>query len=168
MFIDDVDRTDFCRRLTVSIRRYGWTCVAFVLMPTHFHLALEVDDDVLQPGMHDLFGPYAQAFNRRHRRYGHLRAEPFKLNPVFSDLHLRVLAKYIANNPVEAEYCERPQDWVWSSYPGTAGYARPFPFVDDSMLLGSLHEDRARAQSIWREIVEEIDVKGVVPFTYVV
>jgi hypothetical protein len=26
---------------------------------------------------------------------------------------------------------ERPDDWVWSSYAGTAGYTEPFTFVDD-------------------------------------
>jgi REP element-mobilizing transposase RayT len=168
MFVDDFDRTDFCRRLTRSIKRYGWTCIAFVLMTTHFHFVLAVEDDVLSRGMHDLFGAYAQAFNRRHGRYGHLRAEPFKLRPLFSDVGLRVVAKYVANNPVEAGMCERPQDWPWSSYAGTAGYARQFPFVDDGLLLGSIHDDTARARLMWRELVERIDVKGVVPFTYVV
>lgn len=167
MFHDDFDRTAFCRRLTVSIRRYGWTCIAFVLMTTHFHFVLEVEDDVLSPGMHDLFGPYAQAFNRRHGRYGHLRAEPFKLRRVFNDAGLRAAAKYVARNPVEAGMVERPQDWPWSSYAGTAGYATPFPFVDDRLLLGSIHDDPAKARLIWREIVEQIDVKGTVPLTFV-
>jgi hypothetical protein len=166
MFLDDVDRTDFCRRLTVAIRRFDWTCLSFVLMTTHFHFVLEVDDDVLSPGMHDLFGPYAQAFNRRHARYGHLRAEPFKLRPVYGDVGLRVAVKYVANNPVEANMVELPQEWRWSSYAGTAGYTPQFPFVDDRLLLGSLHDDSARARLLWREIVEPIDVKGTVPFTF--
>lgn len=167
MFHDDVDRTAFCRRFTRSIIRYRWTCVAFVLMTTHFHFILEVDDDVLSPGMRDFFGPYAQEFNRRHGRYGHLRAEAFKLRPIRDDVDLRGCAKYIANNPVEAEMVERPQDWEWSSYPGTAGYTRPFPFVNDALLLGSIHDDVFRAQLLWGEIVEETDVKGSIPFTYV-
>jgi putative transposase len=165
MFVDDTDRTDFCRRLAGTIRRHRWTCTAFVLMTTHFHFVLEVDDDVLSPGMRDFFGPYAQAFNRRHGRYGHLRAEPFKLRPLATDAGLRILAKYVANNPVEAGMCEWPQDWRWSSYAGTAGYKPQFPFVDDRLLLGSIHDDAARARLLWREIVEPNDVTGVVPFT---
>ena len=167
MFADDIDRTDFCRRLTMTIRRHKWTCVSFVLMRTHFHFILEVDDDALSPGMKDFFGPYAQAFNRRHGRYGHLRAEPFKLRPIVSDVGLRVLGSYIANNPVEAKMCALPQDWPWSSYAGTAGYAPPFPFVDDRLLLGAIHDDAARARLLWREYVEPLDVKGTIPFTFV-
>ena len=167
MFHDDLDRTAFCRRLTVAIRRYDWTCAAFVLMTTHFHLLLRVDDNVLSRGMHDLFGPYAQEFNRRHKRSGHLRAEPFKLRRLHSSGAIRVAARYIARNPPEAGLCELPQDWPWSSYAATAGYTQQFPFVADRLLVESLHDDVTRAQRLWREIVEAPYVKGVVPFTYV-
>lgn len=154
MFRDDFDRTAFCRRLTISIRRYGWACIAFVLMPTHFHLALEVDDDVLQPGMHDLFGPYAQQFNRRWSRAGHLRAEPYKLRWVEDDRDLRGVVRYIARNPVRDGLCQAPQEWTWSSYGGSAGYARPFPFVDDTLVLGSIHDDVTMARTLLRDVVE--------------
>jgi hypothetical protein len=167
MFTDALDRTGFCRRLARTIRRQRWTCIAFVLMTTHFHLVLEVEDDLLSPGMHDLWGPYAQEFNRRHRRYGHLRAEPFKLRPIYDDRGLRTVARYVAMNPVEAGLCELPQGWVWSSYAGSAGYRDPFPFVDDSLLLGSIHDDRQKAHVLLREFVEPPDVKGVVPLTSV-
>jgi REP element-mobilizing transposase RayT len=168
MFHDDFDRTAFCNRLTKAIKRYDWTCIAFVLMTTHFHLVLAVEDDVLSPGMHDFFGPYAQGFNRRHGRYGHLRAEPFKLRPVFYNSGLRGIAKYVANNPVEAHMCELPQDWRWSSYPGSAGYGRQFPFVDDRLLLGAMHDDVAEARMLLRDMIEPPTiVKGAVPFTFV-
>jgi putative transposase len=169
MFHDDFDRTVFCQWLTRSIRNYGWTCIAFVLMTTHFHLVLSVEDDTLSGGMHDFFGPYAQAFNRRHGRYGHLRGEPFKLRPVFYNSGLRGIVKYVANNPVESGMCELPQDWYWSSYPGSAGYSSQFPFVDDALLIGGIHDDVAHARMLLRDIIEPAPfVKGAVPFTYVV
>jgi REP-associated tyrosine transposase len=164
MFRDDIDRTRFCMRLAKAIQRYEWTCIAFVLMRTHFHLVLELgDDDVLQPGMRDFFGPYAQEFNRRHRRYGHLRAEAYKLRYVRDDLDLRGVVRYVANNPVEAGLCELPQDWYWSSYPGSALYAPSFPFVDDRLLLGSLHEDVTKARIMLRDVVEPIEATGIIP-----
>src|SRR3954451_12066626 len=163
MFRDDIDRTRFCMRLTKAIQRYQWTCIAFVLMSTHFHLVLELDDDVLQPGMRDFFGPYAQAFNRRHGRYGHLRAEAYKLRRIRDDRDLRGVAAYIANNPVEAKLCELPQDWYWSSYPGSAGYDRAFPFVDDRLLLETLHENVTKARIMLRDVVEARRVVGIIP-----
>ena len=70
MYRDDFDRTDFCKRLSRTIRKYGWKCHAFVLMTTHYHLLVEVDQDALQPGMHMLNSQYAQVFNRRWAREG--------------------------------------------------------------------------------------------------
>jgi len=154
MFEDDFDKTVFCRYLSRSIRKHGWICPAFVLMPTHFHFIADVLDDVLPRAIHSLWAPYAQEFNRRWGRSGHLKAEPYKLRRIQDNDDLQRTTRYIARNPVKKGYCATPQDWYWSSYAGTAGYAEPFPFVDDSLILGSLHEDRAKAQRLLRVIVE--------------
>src|SRR5947209_3427790 len=131
MFRDDSDRWSFCRRLNASLQKHRWVCHAFVLMPTHFHLLVSVLDDVLQPGMRDAFGPYAQEFNRRWARSGHLKAAPYGLRRVHDDFDLHNVVRYIARNPVRDGLCERPHDWSWSSYRGTAGYTRRLYFVDD-------------------------------------
>ena len=52
--------------------------------------------------------------------------------------------------------CERPQDYIWSSYRGTAGYDNGFPFVDDAELLGYYGPDRAAAQERLRRFVERV------------
>src|SRR4051794_23550318 len=77
MFRDDFDRMWFCDRLHASIVKYGWTCRAFVVMPPHSPLTLEVADDVPHPGMGALSAPSARANNRRWGRSGHLRAGPY-------------------------------------------------------------------------------------------
>jgi REP element-mobilizing transposase RayT len=154
MFHDDIDRTMFCRRIVRSIGKCGWTCAAYVLMNTHFHLLVDVGDDVLPGAMQCLFGPYAQEFNRRHGRSGHLKAAPYKLRRIDDETDLLGVVAYVANNPVKEGYCPRPQDWPWSSYPGTAAYAAPFPFVDDTLPLAAVHDDRAQAQRLLRLIVE--------------
>jgi putative transposase len=156
MYHDDTDRTLFCRRLAATIEKYKWTLVGFVLMPTHFHLIVEVGDNVLQPGMRDTFGPYAQEFNRRHGRSGHLKAGPYKLRRIGDEVALDVVVRYVARNPVRAQLCLQPQDWMWSSYPGTAGAAPKFPFVDDELALASFAEDRVEAVRRLRAFVEVV------------
>lgn len=155
MFVTDLDRTVFCNRTEISMRKYGWTCGAFVLMKTHFHLVVEVDDDVLSAAMHSLFAPYAQDFNRRTGRSGHLRGGPFKLRRLEHNRDVRVVARYVARNPVEARVCERPQDWIWSSYPDSVGYARRFAFIDARVILGAFHDDESKARDLLRDFVEE-------------
>lgn len=106
--------------------------MAFVLMTSHYHLLLEVGENRLQPGMKWLNGTYAQCFNKRHGRWGHLCGSRYSLVPIESRRQRMRAFQYVALNPVRAGLVERPQDWLWSSYAGTAGYAEPFTFVDDS------------------------------------
>lgn len=160
MFRDDDDRTLFCNRLASSITKYKLLCHAFVLMGTHFHLVLSVDDDVMSHAIRDTFGPYAQAFNKKWGRSGHLRAEPFKLRRIEDDADLLGAVKYVVRNPVRAHMCEQPEDWPWSSYLGSAGFTRPFRFVDDALPLGILAADRAEAQRLLRIFVTAPEPDG--------
>jgi putative transposase len=154
MYRDDFDRTDFCKRLGKTIAKHGWTLHAFVLMTTHYHLLLEVDQDALQPGMHMLNAQYAQVFNRRWARKGHLKGGPYGARRIEGETQFLRCVRYIALNPVEAGLCEHPADWPWGSYRGAAGYDAGFDFVTNDLLWDSLHEDRTRAQQLLRVLVE--------------
>lgn len=156
MFKDDFDRRSFCDLLAASIAKHTWACGAFVLMPTHFHLIVRVEDGVLPRGMHALFGPYAQSFNRRWGRSGHLRAAPYKLRRLYDDRAMRIAARYIARNPVRAKLCDRVGDWEWSSFPDTVGYRREFRFVEPTTVLDAFHEDASIARELFRDFVEEL------------
>jgi REP element-mobilizing transposase RayT len=154
LFADDIDRTDFCNRLADCVRQIPWLCRAFCLMTTHHHLVLEVEENRLQPGMHHLNGTYAQRFNRRHGRWGHLNGARYSSTPIQTKRHLLRCFRYVALNPVRAGLCERPQDWPWSSYRGTAGYDKGFPFVDDAPIR-ELFGPGPEGQELLRAFVED-------------
>ena len=154
MFRDDFDRTDFCNRLERTIVRFEWICHGFCLMSTHYHLLLEVGEDALQPGMHVLNGCYAQQFNRRWARSGHLKGSPYGATLVETEEHLLSCVRYIARNPVEADLCSNAAEWYWSSYRGCAGYDNGFRFVTNDLVVSLFHEDRTRGQRLLRVFVE--------------
>jgi putative transposase len=155
MFIDDLDRTLFCNLLAGVVRKRQWLCHAFVLMTTHFHLLLEVENDVLQPGMQSLNGPYAQRFNARHGRSGHLRGDRYSAHVVESDEHMLNAFRYIVLNPVEAGLCSRPSDWIWGSYRGCVGLDKEFPFVDSSRIRAYFAAERDLASALLREFCRD-------------
>ena len=72
VFKDDRDRALFLDTLQRVSERYHWLCHAYCLMDNHYHLVLETPDGNLAQGMRQLNGIYTQAYNRRHRRVGHL------------------------------------------------------------------------------------------------
>jgi hypothetical protein len=64
---------------------------------------------------------YTQAFNRRHRRVGHLLQGRFKGILVEKESHLLEVCRYVVLNPVAAAMVKQPVQWAWNSYRATSG-----------------------------------------------
>ncbi|HEY8029895.1 MAG TPA: transposase [Gaiellaceae bacterium] len=131
----DEDRLEFLRGLARVTGKVGWTCLAYCLMTSHYHLIVDVTEGMLPKAMHSLNLPYARNFNRQYGLRGHLQFEPYGARRIVGDADLAYRFKYVANNPVEAGLCEKPGDWLWSSYAGTVGMALPATFVDPGRIL---------------------------------
>jgi len=114
VFLDDADRRLFLRLLAAVERRVRWVCHTFCLMGTHYHLVLEADVPRLGKGMHWLNGAYAQRFNRRYDRRGHLFENRYSAFVIRDEEHLRAACRYVLANPVRAGLCETPDAWPWS------------------------------------------------------
>jgi REP element-mobilizing transposase RayT len=83
-------------------------------MTNHFHLLVETSLDDLSTGMHRLQGPYAQRFNMKYGRVGHLFQERFHTWVIRDERHFARTLEYISNNPVVAGLCETAADWQWT------------------------------------------------------
>src|SRR5262249_27088742 len=64
---------------------------------------------------------YAQWWNRRHGRVGHVFQGRFKGQVVDQDAYMLSLSRYVVRNPVRGGLAARPEDWPWGSYRATAG-----------------------------------------------
>src|SRR4029450_5592058 len=111
---DDDDRRLFLALLAQATRLTNCDCPAFCLMPTHHHRIVETYQDLLSVGLRLLNGRYAQAFNERHERSGHLFGDRYAAFVTRDDDHLRVATAYVLQNPVRASLCRRADDWLWS------------------------------------------------------
>ena len=125
IYLDDADRRTYLRMLGAAVKRHNWCCLAYCLMENHLHLLVETPDANLGIGMQRLHGVYAQTFNERHGRSGHLFQGRYGSVRVTSDAQLWMLVRYLAVNPVTANLCERPADWPWSSHGALAGSMLP-------------------------------------------
>ncbi|MDQ2909537.1 MAG: transposase [Actinomycetota bacterium] len=111
--LDDDDRRLFLVLLARVVGREGWRCHAFCLMPNHYHLIAETPLERLSSGLHRLNGVYAQEFNERRGRVGHLFGARFAAYVIESEEHLRNACEYVRQNPVHAGLCETAEDWRW-------------------------------------------------------
>jgi putative transposase len=153
IFRDDDDRLLFLKLLAEEVTRCNWILQDYSLMGNHYHLAIGTPECTLSKGMHRLLTRYAQRFNRRHGRRGHLFQERFKNVLVEEESHATVLTRYIALNAVRAGLCTRPEDWRWSSYAARAGYAAPFTGLSLEPLMSQFGSTREESQRAYREFV---------------
>lgn len=114
LFRDDEDRATFIRLAEDARRRNAWTLHAYCLMGSHYHLVVECTREGLSRGLGRLNGLYAQHFNLRHGRFGHVFAGRFSARLIEDETYLFDACAYVLLNPVRAGLCERARDWRWS------------------------------------------------------
>lgn len=153
IYHDDDDRERFLRYFAATIKRHEWVCHAYCLMGNHYHLLLETAAPNLSKGMKWLNGAYAQSYNRKYHRAGHLFQGRFKAILVQKEAYLLELARYIVLNPVRARMVRNADGWPWSSFRATAGYAPRAPFLCTDWLLANFGRTRKTACTRYREFV---------------
>lgn len=113
IFVDDDDRRLYRVRLEWAAIEFEWDVLLWCLMTNHVHLLIATKKCNLSAGMQQLHGRYAQLFNERHGRVGHLFGGRFWSAPVESDEHFETLCGYVANNPVAAGLVPEWRLWPW-------------------------------------------------------
>jgi hypothetical protein len=154
LFRDDVDKAAGIRFLREEVALSKWTCLAYVLMTTHYHLLLRLNVATLSHGMQRLNRRYALHHNQRHNLRGHAFEQRFQCTVVTDGLDGELeVARYLALNPTRAGMAESPQDYAWSSYGATVGLYPADPIVDVGAALAPVSGSRRR----YRAYVEEAD-----------
>jgi REP element-mobilizing transposase RayT len=163
IYRDDRDRTVFLDKLRGSLANYQVECHAYVLMSNHFHLLVSTPKGNLSEFMRHFNISYTAAFNRRHRRVGHLYQGRYKAILVDQDSYLLELSRYVHLNPVRIKsyqgsgvkerirYLAR---YRWSSLPGYIKAANKQPWVHYEMVLGQIGGSRKKYAEFVSEGIE--------------
>lgn len=161
---DDRDRQQFVATVATMVEQYQVVCHAWVLMNNHYHLLLETPQANLSHALRHLNGVYTQAFNRRHRRMGHLFQGRYKAIVVDKEGYLLELCRYVVLNPVRAKVVTEPQAWRWSSYRATAGVEEAPPWLMVDWVLGQFARTRGRAHREYMQFVAQGHSQGKPPW----
>ena len=154
VFRDTRDRERFLALLGQVVGRYRWQVLCYCLMGNHYHLLVATPDANLARGMRQLNGVYAQWFNHRHRRVGHLFQGRYKAVLVQRDRHLQSAVRYIVRNPLRARISTRVDEWPWTSHAATMGAAQA-GVVAVAELLSYLGQDTVTARARYLELVDD-------------
>ncbi len=154
IFKDTSDRHLFLDILSKVNKRYNWHCHSYCLMDNHYHTVIETIDGNLSEGMRQLNGIYTQAFNRRHKRVGHVFQGRYKSILIQKESHLLEVCRYVELNPVRAGVVQNPEEWQWSSYRATAGIMKGHSCLTREWILGQFGNRRRQAERQYRKFIE--------------
>jgi len=114
-FTTDEDRETYLRLLRENLQECGVNLLAWCLMTNHVHhVAVPAREDSLSVLFRRVHGRYAQYYNVRTGRTGHLWQNRF-FGCVLGSDHLWAALAYVERNPVRAGLVNRAADYRWSS-----------------------------------------------------
>ncbi|PKM98323.1 MAG: transposase [Elusimicrobia bacterium HGW-Elusimicrobia-3] len=106
IFLGEDDYVDFRERIGVWLNKSGAKCLAWCLMPNHFHFLVLRGERPLSELMHHAMTGYAINFNLRHRRAGHLFQNRYKAIICDLEEYFMEVVPYIHLNPLRANLVE--------------------------------------------------------------
>jgi len=88
---------------------------AWIVMPNHVHLVVDVLDAPLSKLLNLWKGRSARAANLQLGRAGHFWEREYFDTLICDEAHLNRAIRYTENNPVKAGLVREPKEWRWSS-----------------------------------------------------
>jgi putative transposase len=155
IFRTDHDYSFFLATLAGAIGSTGWECLAYCLMPNHYHLLLETPEPNLSEGMYQLNSTYARRYNWEHDHTGHVFQSRFHTRLVTGEAHLFEALRYVVLNPVRGAIASRPDDWRWSSYRATVGATRSPGWLQSARVLALFAAEAGVAQGEYKTFVHD-------------
>ena len=116
IFEDNDDRRYYLNSLRKAKESIGFRIHAFCLMTNHVHLLIETCENPLEAIFRSLGTKYAEYYNHKYRRVGHLFQGRFRSEAVDSQLYYMTVLRYILQNPMKAGLESQPGTYRWSSY----------------------------------------------------
>ena len=158
---DDADRKEFLKRMGELAKESGTSIYVFALMTNHAHILLKSGTTGLSTYMRRLLSGYAQYFNRRHKRVGHLFQNRYKSIICEEEAYFDKLVAYIHLNPIRAGYVETLQQlasYPWCSHAVLMRKIR-YDWIDRDYVLQFFGSREGEARNAYLAFLEEeIDI----------
>jgi putative transposase len=155
IFKDVQDYEDFISRLALIMSETATPCYAWALLGNHAHLLLRSGRVPLSSFMRRLLTGYAQQFNRRHHRSGHLFQNRYKSFLCEEHPYLLELVRYIHLNPIRGGAVkDMPalEEFPWCGHAAIMG-RKSRQWQDSHFVLSLFHEKRAMARRAYSAFV---------------
>ena len=153
-FSTEEDRQTYLRLLRANLDDADVRLLGWCLMTNHVHLvAIPGREDSLAKFFRRVHGRYAQYYNARSGRTGHLWQNRFFACGL-SPSHLRGALVYVDQNPIRARVVVTADEYRWSSA------AAHLTKVDEFHLIDMQWWGSSGLQTEWQEVLDSSDGDG--------
>ncbi len=115
IFIEDRDYLKFLHFLKQVSKEFAIDIFCFALLPNHVHMLLKIKEANLSEAMKRLFQKYAQWFNEKYGRKGHVFCGAYRAALCQDDKYLITASLYIHLNPFKAGLTKDIFGYRWTS-----------------------------------------------------
>lgn len=152
LFRDSADKDKFLSLLKKYQDVFLFKIYAYCLMDTHAHLLIYSNGADVSKIMHGVNQSYAQYYNWKYNRHGHVFQDRFKSKLVQDDNHLLSVSGYIHNNP--GKIGRSIENYPYSTMGMYMGIRKdPFELLDASFIFGMIGGNIASARKQYREFI---------------
>lgn len=116
IFLENRDYEWFLKTVKEAKDEIKFEVYCYALMGNHYHMTIATKESHISDIMYFINSRYANRFNKKYGRSGHLFQGRFKGLLVDTDSYLLELSRYVHLNPVKAGLTATPGGYPWSSY----------------------------------------------------
>lgn len=157
LFKNDDDKEFYLNLFNKYQKMYMFKIYGYCVMSNHAHFIFGSNGGDISTVMHKINQCYAQHYNEKYKRYGHVFQDRFKSIPIDNDKYLLTLSAYIHNNPSDISgYAQHVEMYRYSSLAEYIGRSSmSFIELDSSLILKYFHDDPETAGKMYLKFVYE-------------
>jgi putative transposase len=154
IFVEDKDYERFLHLLKDTSSRFKTDILCFALLSNHLHILLKTKTKNLDKAMKYLFQRYAQWFNKKYERKGHVFCGAYRAALCNDNDYLIAASLYIHLNPYKAGLTKDVINYKWFSL---RDYLKPVKksFIKTDLIL-NLVDDKKSARDFYRKLIKDI------------
>lgn len=155
LFKEHEDKARYFSLIKKYQKLYLFKIYGYCLMKNHLHLIIDANGADISKIMHSINFSYAQYFNRKYNRHGHLFQDRFKSKLVTNQRYLLALSTYIHNNPTEiVGYENCPEKYEYSSLAVYLGLHKdPYDLIEAEFVMSLLGKNQNEARIRYLKLV---------------
>jgi len=143
LFRNVMDKEVFLKFLKKYKESFLFNMYSYCIMDTHVHLVVNSNGADIGKFMHNINQCYAQYYNKKYNRTGHVFGDRFKSTVATSDVSVLSMTAYVHNNPKDINgYRNCVENYNYSSFNVYTGRcADKYSLIDRNFILSYFHSD---------------------------